>query len=204
MKYSKLLLIIIMIVSLGGACQRKPQEQSMEEFISTFIQKYPKATLQDIYKGGFQDVFGPAHLLTNRKSVKNYIVHELNTAQSFEASYYEPCSWKGNFYRVNLSVIRDGKVSMDEFIDAFMGSANGIDTTLTQSWIEEWNQIQQAVRATLPNLKGYEEDYIHLSRLLKEGKYIVHHSRIFNTTYHPHYRIIRKDLFDKIILPKLK
>ena len=93
---------------------------------------------------------------------------------------------------------------MDEFIDAFMGSANGIDTTLTQSWIEEWNQIQQAVRATLPNLKGYEEDYIHLSRLLKEGKYIVHHSRIFNTTYHPHYRIIRKDLFDKIILPKLK
>jgi len=38
---------------------------------------------------------------------------------------------------------------------------------------------------------------------LSEGKYVVHHSRKFNQHYHPHYRIIRRDLFEEKILPKL-
>jgi hypothetical protein len=93
---------------------------------------------------------------------------------------------------------------MDDFVDAFMASANGIDTTLTQSFIEDWYLIQQAVRAVKPSLEGFEKDSTLLSNLLKEGKYVVHHSRKFNAHYHPHYRIIRKDLFEEKILPRLK
>ena len=199
-----LLSILISFVFLLLAGCAETNRQSREDFVRTYLQKYPEATLQDIYKGSFQDVFGPAHLLTSREAVENYISREMENAGTLKGDAYTPCGWKGNFYQVNLSVIRDGKVPLNEFVDAFMASANGIDTTLTPHWINEWELLQQAVRKVAPALEGFEEDSILLSRLLKEGKYVVHHSRIFNANYQPHYRIIRKDIFEEKILPKLK
>jgi hypothetical protein len=194
-------LIISLLMALVSACTRP--SQSREDFVRTYLQKYPEATLQDIYKGSFQDVFGPAHILTNREAVMNYIQSEMESAEAWEAHDYTPCGWQGNFLQVNLKVIADGRVPMDDFVDAFMASANGIDTTLTSSFIEDWHLIQQAVRLTDPQLEGFKEDSTLLSHLLKEGKYVVHHSRKFNAHYHPHYRIIRRDLFEEKILPKL-
>ena len=188
------------ISMLMGTCNQQP---SRESFIRSYLSKYPEATLQDIYKGSFQDVFGPAHLLTNREAVKNYIIKEMETAETLEGEDYAPCGWQANFYQVNLKVIYDGRVPMDDFIDAFMDSANGIDTTLTQTWIDEWITLQHVVRSVAPNLNGFTEDSTLLANHLKEGKYVVHHSQKFNSHYHPHYRIIRKDLFEEKILPRL-
>jgi hypothetical protein len=199
----KFLLYAMTALLCLSSCQSN-KEKRIENYLRTFIQQYPEVTLQDIYKGSFQDVFGPAHILTNRDAVKNYIQYELKAATRLEGPAYEPCGWQGNFLQVNLKVIADGRVPMDDFVDAFMASANGIDTTLTQSFIEDWYLIQQAVRAVKPSLEGFEKDSTLLSNLLKEGKYVVHHSRKFNAHYHPHYRIIRKDLFEEKILPRLK
>ena len=187
---------------LLGGCS--PTVDSRENFVRAYFERYPKATLQDVYKGSFQDVFGPAHILTDRHAVIRYIESEQKGSTSFEEADYQPCGWQGNFYQVNLKVIADGRVPMDDFVDAFMASANGIDTTLTQSFIEDWEKIQQAVRTVKPSLEGFEKDSTLLSNLLKEGKYVVHHSEKFNLHYHPHYRIIRKDLFEEKILPRLK
>lgn len=184
------------------ACSQPSQPR--EEFVRTYLQRYPKATLQDIYKGSFQDIFGPAHLLTNRQAVENYILREMETAETLEGEDYVPCGWQGNFYQVNLKVIADGRIPMDTFVDAFMASANGIDTTLTQVWLDEWNMLQQAVRKVSPDLQGFEEDSTLLANLLSEGQYVVHHSRKFNQHYQPHYRIIRKDFFEEKILPRLE
>lgn len=189
------------LLLLSVAC-RHPQP-SQEAFVREYFEKYPEATLQDIYKGSFQDVFGPAHILTDRQAVIRYIESELKASTSFEEDDYQPCGWQGNFYQVNLKVIADGRVPMDVFADAFMASANGIDTTLTQAFVKDWQELQQAVRTVRPQLEGYREDSTLLAHLLKEGKYVVHHSRKFNEHYHPHYRIIRRDLFEEKILPRL-
>ena len=204
MNTTKALLSILSFALLILAGCAEHNRQSREDFVRTYLQKYPEATLQDIYKGSFQDVFGPAHLLTNREAVKNYILKELEHAQTLEGEYYTPCGWQGNFYQVNLSVVQEGKIAIDELVDAFMESANAIDTTLTQAWIDEWKLLQQIVRSVSPDLPGFEEDSTLLAHLLNHGKYVVHHSRKFNQHYHPHYRIIRKDLFEEKILPKLK
>lgn len=194
------LIMICSMLLLAGCC---PQTDVRAEFVRAYLQKYPEATLVDIYKGSFQDVFGPAHILTNREAVTRYIRHEMETAEKFEEEDYTPCGWQGNFLQVNLKVIADGRVPMDVFVDAFMASANGIDTTLTQAFVEDWKLIQQSVRSSIPDLQGFSEDSTLLAELLKQGKYVVHHSRKFNKHYHPHYRIIRKDLFEEKILPKL-
>ena len=202
MKPYQIIAGIAFFVLFMNSCNQRPSMR--ETFINTYLERYPEATLQDIYKGSFQDVFGPAHLLTNRQAVENYIKHEMETAETLEGEDYVPCGWQGNFYQVNLKVIQDGRVSIDDFVNAFMASANGIDTTLTQAWLKEWELLQQAVRSVSPNLQGFAEDSTLLAELLKQGKYVVHHSRKFNEHYHPHYRIIRKDLFEETILPKLK
>lgn len=195
------IIAILSIALLLNSCHS--QTHPREDFVRSYFLKYPEATLQDIYKGSFQDVFGPAHLLTNREAVENYINREIETAESLEGEDYVPCGWQGNFYQVNLKVIADGRIPMDDFVDAFIASANGIDTTLTQAWLEEWEQLQQATRKIIPHLQGFKEDSTLLANLLKQGKYVVHHSRKFNQYYHPHYRIIRRDLFEKKIFPKL-
>ena len=195
------IIAILSIALLLNSCHS--QTHPREDFVRSYFLKYPEATLQDIYKGSFQDVFGPAHLLTNREAVENYINREIETVESLEGEDYVPCGWQGNFYQVNLKVIADGRIPMDDFVDAFIASANGIDTTLTQAWLEEWEQLQQATRKIVPHLQGFKEDSTLLANLLKQGKYIVHHSRKFNQYYHPHYRIIRRDLFEKKIFPKL-
>lgn len=195
------IIAILSIALLLDSCHS--QTHPREDFVRSYFLKYPEATLQDIYKGSFQDVFGPAHLLTNREAVENYINREIETAESLEGEDYVPCGWQGNFYQVNLKVIADGRIPMDDFVDAFIASANGIDTTLTQAWLEEWEQLQQATRKIVPHLQGFKEDSTLLANLLKQGKYVVHHSRKFNQHYHPHYRIIRRDLFEKKIFPKL-
>lgn len=201
-KIYPILLLVASFTWWLSAC--KQPSSPRETFVHSFLQRYPEATLQDIYKGSFQDIFGPAHILTDREAVTRYIQHEINSAESFEEHDYIPCGWQENFYQVNLKIIADGRVPMDDFVDAFMASANGIDTTLTQTFIDDWQKIQQAVRTVMPTLEGFEKDSTLLSALLQEGKYVVHHSEKFNAHYHPHYRIIRRDLFEEKILPKLK
>jgi len=202
MKHRLSLLGLLALMVFLCSCSTEPSPR--ETFVRTYLQRYPEATLVDIYKGSFQDAFGPAHILTNREAVINYIKREMETAERFEEADYIPCGWQENFYQVNLKVIADGRVPMDDFADAFMASANGIDTTFTQAFVEDWKLIQQAVRKIAPTLKGFAEDSTLLSGLLSEGKYVVHHSQKFNRHYHPHYRIIRRDLFEEKILPKLK
>ena len=200
MRPTHLFLLSGLLLLSVACCHRQP---SPEAFVRGYFEKYPEATLQDIYKGSFQDVFGPAHILTDRQAVIRYIESELKASTSFEEDDYQPCGWQGNFYQVNLKVIADGRVPMDVFVDAFMASANGIDTTLTPAFVKDWQELQQAVRTVRPQLEGYREDSTLLAHLLKEGKYVVHHSRKFNEHYHPHYRIIRRDLFEEKILPRL-
>ena len=123
MKYQ--LLGIIALIFLLGACSSQPNPR--EAFVRSYLEKYPKSTLIDIYKGSFQDVFGPAHLLTDREAVIRYIEYEMKNSESYEEHDYIPCGWQENFYQVNLKVIADGRVPMDDFVDAFMASANGIN-----------------------------------------------------------------------------
>lgn len=161
--------------------------------------------MQDIYKGCFQDYFGPAHILTDTASVKRYITQELEQlpAQVSSDIYYEPCSWRENYYRVNLSVIKDGYISIDDFTRAFMESAGKAAPELTREWIDEWATVMQAVRETATGIECFEADSAMITDMLQQGKYVVHHSAQFNENYRPHYRIISKEIFNRCIRPYL-
>lgn len=195
----------VLLAACGGrgVKEAKQSGQAMREYVAEFLNRYPEATLQDIYKGSFQDYFGPAHIVSDREAAKRYILHELSTADTLGGERYEPCGWRGQYYRVNLSVVRDGLVDIDSLVDAFVESAQG-EPTFTREWMEEWDAIRQAVREVCPTLGGFAEDSAQIARLLGEGHYVVHHSRPFNEQYRPHYRIVRRDVFEQRILSVLE
>ena len=190
-------------------------KQALEAFVREMCEKYPQATLQDIYKSNFQDYFGPSHIMAAREHVIGYINRELQqmrkerldvqapvSMESVEKSWYDPCGWRHNYYQVSLDVVEDGIMSADEFADAFMAGGGKVPD-VTQEWLDEWKEIKRVAKKAVPGMKGFAKDDAKISALIKDGKYVVHHSEVYNQTYKPHYRIIRKDIFEAVILPKI-
>ena len=74
------------------------------------IKNHPNQTLQDVYKSCYQDEYGPGHLISNESSCINSLYQEIN---SIEKDYkpitlFEQTGLKGNYLRVDLTLIRDG------------------------------------------------------------------------------------------------
>lgn len=194
------LIIAALFVFIGCSSENKSIRQAIDEM----FERYPSTTLQDIYKSCFQDYYGVAHLLSDRESVKRYIEYELSNADSLVSSYYEPCGWRGEFIRVNLSAIRDGRITTDMLVDAFMASAEFSMKNSTEEWKILWQDVMNEARRTSPALKNFSEDSIAIAALLERGEYVMHHSKEYREAHHPHYRIIHRTLFERDILPHLQ
>lgn len=167
----------------------------MRGAVRQLLDSYPAATLQDVYKTMFQDRFGVAHLLSDRAKVKAYIEQETLECSEARESYFEPCGWRGDHIRVDLHAIRDGKITSDELTDAFMQSAESsitADSTALAEWQREWQMIITQNYDRLRKLEGFEQDSTMLAEMISSGNYVVHHSQAYNSTYHPHYRIVSR------------
>lgn len=175
---------------------------------------YPLSTLQDVYKSCFQDYFGPAHIIASKDAARNYIEYELTHSVLTDCRYYEPCGWRAQYVRVNLAVVADSLVSLDDFAEAFYRSAPEHTPEVSSQWIVEWERIAAMAHSLAvdmlpdePQLSRFVEqfaaDSTAIARMLAQGQYVVHHSEPYGEAYNPHYRIVRRDIFEREILPFL-
>ena len=96
--------------------------------------------------------------------------------------------------RVNLSVIADDLMTADELTDALMASAKEVKDADIERWKEEWTEILTIIEKHYPDIPDLEEDKSKIDELLASGQYAYHHSAAYNAAYHPHYRIIAKEV----------
>ena len=178
-------------------------EAIIEQAVIRQMQLHPKSTLRDLYKSFFQDRFGPGHIIADTTSAGRYLRQELESEKQFRGVLFEPTGYHGNFYRVNLSIIKNGEIDYDTFFKAFVKSVNGIKAITIEEWKAEWKKINAVIVRVVPNLDGYEKDNTEINALLQSGKYAMHHSKQFNEAYNLHYRIIDKATFEKEIMPKI-
>ena len=176
----------------------------IKESVERQLNDFPKSTLQDLYKSFFQDRFGPGHLVSDTSMAGNYLRYELNNSTVFHEKYYEPTGYESNYYRVNLSVIKENKISYQDFFDAFLRSVENVNLNDIEEWKSEWTEIEAVIISMNLNLENFEEDLEMIHSVLEEGNYAIHHSEIYNSEYNPHYRIIEKSIFEKEILPLIK
>jgi hypothetical protein len=169
--------------------------------VENHLKVYPKSTLQDLYKNFFQDYFGPGHIVSDTTSAGAYLDRELASIEQITGAYYEPAGYNGNFFRVNLSVIKERLIPRNDFFDAFIRSVNDIQTITLEEWKEEWTQIDSVVYDMNLSLADYAEGRKKIFSLLEQGKYVMHHSEAFSEEYDPHYRIIKRKIFLEKIHP---
>ena len=200
----RILLILSCLFSVAlCVAENNTKSERIRAVVENQLKIYPKSTLQDIYKNFFQDYFGPGHIVSDTTSAGAYLNRELASFEHARGAYYEPTGYNGNYYRVNLSVIKEGLISRNLYFDAFIRSVSNIETITLEEWKKEWKQIDSVISAMNLSLVNYTQDRESLFALLEQGEYVVHHTKLFLEEYDPHYRIVVREIFLKEILPHL-
>ena len=180
--------------------------QDIEGFINRQLQTYPKSRLLDIYKSCFQDYMGAEHLVSDRQRVKAYLDEELNTTSLDDLMpwYYEPCGIDSCYFRVSIRAIKEVIITEDQLLDAFIRSANSETRPSVESWSDRWRMIIGTIDQMKLNLPDFQEDKQFIDSVLSVGKYAISHSPEYREAYHPQYRIVERNIFEKEIKPMIE
>ena len=117
---------------------------------------------------------------------------------------YEYAGIEGNYVRVNIKLIKDGKLELGRFVKLLMLSAKQDNPMPLYDGRGQWQRLQTILNNVHPRPNNFESDAQRLQQMFDRGEYVFHHSTRFNQAYAPHYRLIRRDLFEQEILPLLK
>lgn len=188
-----------------AACCMCIQAQNIENFVTGMMEQYPKARLLDIYKSCFQDYMGAEHLVNDPASARAYLDQELATTDisTLQPWDYEPCGVNGNYVRVSLRAVIEGKITADQLLDAFVRSANEGKRPTVAMWAGRWHEILLVIEDLGLDLPHQQEDKAFIEDVLAQGKYAISHSPDYREAYAPHYRIIKRDIFENELKPLL-
>ena len=170
------------------------------------IENHPNQTLQDVYKSCYQDEYGPGHLISNESSAINSLLQEINTIEKdyTAITLFEQTGIYGNYLRVDLTLVRDGVIPFFVLFRALTISATIGGQKSDENWSTIWSEIVEEVKKAELKFENFEEDLANLDRISKSEDKVVHHSEMYENIYHPHYRIIEKNAFEKFIKPFIK
>ncbi len=173
-------LILVALVSIVN-CQLSffnSAHAQCAEALMQYAQRYPAAEAQDCYKLVFQDLYGPGHLLTDSLAAVRYISSEV--AQMSDAAYPE-----------YLHDIHDGPFPLYEYTLCDSNFVR-VNLILVKRGIIS---LPELVSAVLRSAKGM---------VTPDAKYVMSHSAAFKAAYDPHYRIVRRDIFEREFGPAIR
>jgi hypothetical protein len=200
MKQYCYLILLIFAFSCSNTFEKK-----VKVAVQNQLALYPKSSLQDIYKNFFQDRHGPGHVIPDSTMAGKYLRYELDEYTDISPNpLVEPIGWEGNFCRISTDVLKTGKVPYQVYLAAFVESANTTPETPLEDWNKEWNRILSVIDKMQLHLSNYEADKTNIQAHLDTGDYVFHHSDVFENAYHPHYRIIKKSIYEEKIKPFLE
>jgi aminoglycoside phosphotransferase (APT) family kinase protein/ribosomal protein S18 acetylase RimI-like enzyme len=167
-----------------------------EEVILNEIQTHPLATELDILKLIYQSEFGPGHFIKSKEAAYNYLEEECKDLKLNDKELFEEVS--DNLVRVNLSTYLAKYGDIKKLSEIFYLSSLYIkgDRNLFLLKIEAFKRM---IKMKQLNFSVSIVD--ELINELKQNDYApFSHSRIYKENYDPHYRIIKKSIFDMMFL----
>ena len=199
----KVIILIILSVKIIGKNNELKRDLSI---LIEQIKNHPNQTLQDVYKSCYQDEYGPGHLIANESSSMNYILEEINTMEKDynPPTLFEQTGLDGNYIRVDLTLVKDGTIPFFILFKALLISADIGSKKTDEGWADIWSSIVDEIKSSSLEFPNFEEDIKNLDNISKSEDKVVHHSDLYENTYHPHYRIIEKNVFEKYIKPFIK
>ena len=207
MRLTMRIVLICWLVIGNGAVMLGQSLEAVERVVKWQLENYPESRLTDLYKNFFQDKFGPGHMVADTASAGAYIRRELALMRSesggkvvglTQREVAEITGWEGKFVRVDMAVIDMGIISYKIFSDAFFESSRSHILPDVKEWANEWFLIEKIIKDIAPQINGFEEDSALLRKLLGNGEYVVHHSREYSEAYRPHYRLIKREIWERV------
>lgn len=192
------------VVAVSGASDvNVAMNDSIRRALDYQRKNYPASQYRDVYKNFMQDFFGPGHILASTAGAEAYLKREMAETTDFDGPKYEPTGFRGNFYRVNIGLVKDGTIPYDVFFDAFVKSVSGITPPTPEYWMGVWSRVDSVIGDMGWKFDNEQTDREAMAKQFAEGNYIVHHSEAYNKAVNFHYRIISRQLFEEKILPYL-
>lgn len=195
----------LVFLSLWTCMTLAGMAQNIDEMVQNQLSKYPQSRLLDVYKSCFQDFMGAEHLVGDTASVSRYLDYELQQIEGVSLMdwYAEPCGINGQYVRVSLRAVQEGLVTKEKLLSVFIRSANYAGRPSVEAWKTQWEEMIQKIDSMQLNLPYYNEDRQFIADVLAQGKYAISHSPDYREAYRPHYRIVRREIFEQEIKPLL-
>lgn len=188
-------------MSLSMLSAQEIDKMALRMAVKRQLSDYPESMLQDVYKAFYQEHFGAEHMISDTAAVRNYLSYELDHCDDQATPlYYEPIGVNGDYVRVYLNAVKDNLITPEQLLWAFLDSANPAQHT-TLDWATKWDTIMKIINEIRPGYVTEEERT--LLRQASQHDQAVHHSQAYNAAYHPHYRIVKREIFEQQLKPAI-
>lgn len=163
--------------------------EEIKDLFETHLNLYPKMEPQDCIKLLYQNEFGPSHAIYPIQSFEA-LQKEVEHLEESDEPIFLPI---GNYlYRVNLySALKE--YELEEIYEWFIETANTHKGSLA-SYMKKIKDFKKCY-ASLPFTFTEEALDSYLAYYRGLAYPAVHHSKTYVENYHPHYRIVRKNIW---------
>lgn len=180
-------------------CNSHNKHDRLVELIKFHQQTKSNFAIQDAYKLLYQSVFGVAHMIDNPTKAKTYLQQEFDSIDaSIKEPLIEPISPDSEIVRVNLRPFKARHNSIDTLFQVMVISAQEIQGTL-EDFLKIWHKFKQAVQKK--QLDFNESELLEFDKKIKLENYPpIHHSKGYLATNKPAYRVVKRRIFNELIL----
>jgi hypothetical protein len=185
-----------MFLLLLVALQTVPTAEPTDSLFAFHLQHYPSMTVQDVYKLLYQGTFGPEHFMHDLDAAREYLKTEmadLNDPAPGE-QLYEPVSPREDLVRVNLRLYRKSGYPPEALLTAMSESRVNADTIL---FMQRWKAF-----IAWATSHRFDRSDLHLwaERITPRNLPVVHHSALYERTYHPAYRVCNRQVLEHLLV----
>jgi hypothetical protein len=170
-------------------------QDQVAALLHAHLERYPEARIADVYKLLHQSTFGIGHLITSKKTAREWLDHEIGRiTPAAGGAVAESIHPDGLIVRLHLRPYLGQRGSVKALLDAIVSAAKDIQGdpgTLRQCWGLFVELCQSGdLRAERFSLR---EVRLMGQMREREGWPAVHHSPEYNSAYQPVYRVLTRD-----------
>jgi hypothetical protein len=168
-------------------------EDRMTALIQIHLERYPESEIMDVYKLLHQATFGIGHLITSKKTAREWLDQEIALLRPETRPVAEMIDPVGQIVRLHLRPYLAYEGSIKNLLDAMINSAKEVQGD-PEVMRQRWDQfVAHCEPGGLFAGRFSPRELALFGRVrVAEQWSAVHHSPAYESAYHPAYRVLTR------------
>lgn len=159
----------------------------MKKILLQHFNRYSQMQIQDAVKLIFQSEFGPGHLIENTEYARKLLVKEIEETKKLLPEIVELSE---NLVRLHLGKMNQSHVEL--ILNSMIETAHEVHGSMEQFY-QKLDILKEMNQFSLNEINGYLHQYLNGKSL------VVSHTEKYRHLYNPHYRVLKKELAEKVM-----